>query len=452
MITTIILLARNGDIINFLPAAYHLSKTHKVQWIVSRPFDQVLDGCSYVSKAIWPKEEQDTLPEAIAYARRRGFKNIRVPQVWKNPERQDTLLPTYQMEAYRLAGMLDEWNKHPLIFDQRDKQRENELCRAHIDQGSARKTILVATEGVSGPFPEPHKLLAKLRGIDAEIVDLSHVRAERVYDLLALYDAADCLVTIDTLHLHLARASTCPVIALMREGFEGAKVPPPQTVASFSYGEAVADLDAVVNSARRVIEVKCENPIIVADVFGQTDRHLRARANWPDNVLSLKKWGRDTKVEIGNDRTLPYFKDMLRAGLQDKADAVIWMNDDCSLAPGAVDTIRRHCAVFGFGCVRRDPTHIGRESFFFSAGWLRAHLEEMPDVIIAVDRWDLVIARWLRNFIGIRTTNHNLMNDFFPAELPPGLILHEDHPSTWVAEAGKSPASIHNNKIWEAME
>ena len=42
------------------------------------------------------------------------------------------------------------------------------------------------------------------------------MKAERFYDLLALFERAKCLVTVDTAHLHLAYACpTLPVVAII---------------------------------------------------------------------------------------------------------------------------------------------------------------------------------------------------------------------------------------------
>lgn len=190
--------------------------------------------------------------------------------------------------------------------------------------------------------------------------------------------------------------------------------------------------------------------VVVSHVYGQTPRHLAARANWPTNVIGKTNWGRNAQ-SIGNDRPLPFLRDLLQAGLDSGADVIVTVNDDCSFVDGALEKMARHCEVFEYGCVRRDPKHCGRESFFFLASWLREHLAEMPDVVICIDRWDLVIARWLRSFRGFKTTDENLIDDLFPVEVEPPLIHHQDHKSWWT-EATQSPASKHNAALWEAKQ
>ncbi len=202
----------------------------------------------------------------------------------------------------------------------------------------------------------------------------------------------------------------------------------------------------VADAARTVIESNPAPAVVVSNVFGESERHLRARAKWPKNVIAKKQWGRDA-TGIGDRRPLPYLKDLLRAGLDSGAGTIIYANDDVSFAPGAIETMARHVAVFGAGCVRRDPSHVGREAFFFSAGFLREHLAGMPDTLLVVPKGDLVMARWMRKLCGIKTTKENLAIDFFPVELPPGLIAHESHKSSWL-DSTQTPAALHNEKIW----
>src|SRR6185312_178459 len=130
------------------------------------------------------------------------------------------------------AGMLEEKNAWPLVLDRINEPRANMLRdRVLARRHRGRPLVLACVDGVSGPFRNGVKLLAMLRGLDADVIDLGRdVRAEKVPDMLPLFNAADCLVTIDTLPLHLARAATCPVVALINDGWMGTSCPPPQTV------------------------------------------------------------------------------------------------------------------------------------------------------------------------------------------------------------------------------
>lgn len=445
----LIQLGRFGDIINVLPLAYSLSKkVGRVSWLVGKEHASILEGASYVQPIIW-NGGQDTLPQAIQQYR--GANPI-VTQAWLNPDKRH-LTDSFALEQWRYAGLLDEYGAYPLIFDRQNEARAHMLRdRVLANRRHDVPLILACVDGISGPFKSGPTLLAMLRGLDADVVDLRDVRAERIYDLLPLFNAADCLVTIDTASLHLSRAATCPVVALLNDGWIGTSVPPPQTVASFRYREVNEDLEAVIAAAEKVITAKLDKFVLVANVFGQTERHLKARENWPHKqVIAKKSWGRNAKKAIGNDRALPFLKDLLQAGLDSDAACIVWTNDDCAFSPNAFYQIQKHSAVFDFGCVRRDPSHCGREAFFFKADWLRHHIADMPDVIVGTEKFDHVIARWLRNFRKIKTTEENLSLDFFPVELSPGLIQHTDHPSWWTSdEAIQSPATKHNFALWNA--
>lgn len=445
-------LARSGDIINVLPLALCLSKKiGRVNWVVSRDHASILEGASYVNAIPWDGN-QDTLHAAV-----RHYQSAQpiVTQAYHNPD-QRILTESFALEQWRYAGMLGERNKWNLIFDQPNPARANMLRdRVLANRHRGRPLILCATTSISTPYPHANRLIASIRGLDADVIDLNDVRAERIYDLIALYDAADCLVTVDTAHLHLARAAKCPVVALINDGWKGA-VPPPQTVASWRYRELGDDLSPVVEATEKVITASASRTgtfVLVANVFGQSERHLKARENWPHKqVIAKKSWGRNAKKTIGNDRALPFLKDLLQAGLDSGAECIVHTNDDCAFAPNAFYEIQKHCAVFDFGCVRRDPTHCGREAFFFKSSWLRKNISAMPDAIIGIEKWDHVICKWLRKFRGIPTTDSNLLTDFFPVELPPGLIDHASHASWWTSdEAIKSPATRHNFALWEAV-
>ena len=52
-------------------------------------------------------------------------------------------------------------------------------------------------------------------------LDLAKIKAQRIYDLLGLYDNAAGMITTDTATLHLAAASNIPYVALINNGGAG---------------------------------------------------------------------------------------------------------------------------------------------------------------------------------------------------------------------------------------
>lgn len=157
---------------------------------------------------------------------------------------------SFQQEVYLRAGIIDQWDKLELVFDNRDEQRERKLIsetvpkdienlicvertgkrgrprKEHIKiEGCFSKYILLGDAGESAPFPQIEELCSMLQssfGETHKIIRLSCVKADKIYDLIGLYDRATCLVTIDTVHLHLAKASKVPIVALARDGWVGA--------------------------------------------------------------------------------------------------------------------------------------------------------------------------------------------------------------------------------------
>jgi hypothetical protein len=111
---------------------------------------------------------------------------------------------------------LDEFGMWPTVFDRRSEQREAALLATFSHY--QRPLILVGLESVSSPLKNHAEIYSRICedfGETHKVINLSKLRCERIYDLLGLFDRAACLVTADTAHLHLARASKVPVVALI---------------------------------------------------------------------------------------------------------------------------------------------------------------------------------------------------------------------------------------------
>jgi hypothetical protein len=211
-------LGRYGDIVNTLP----LLKLHAdaqgspVRQVVCWQYASVLEGVSYVQPMLYPNEFADLMP-AIAMAKQldRDAVNLQVSGTgWV----QHRLMPSFLQEQWSNAGKAMLWDTLPVVFDRRDLEREHRLVDRTLS--GALPVVLVATHGFSSPFAHGADLLAALRERlkgRAWVVDMAGVKAERIYDLLGLMDRAACLVTIDTMHMHLARASAVPVVALAND-------------------------------------------------------------------------------------------------------------------------------------------------------------------------------------------------------------------------------------------
>jgi hypothetical protein len=223
-------LSKTGDLVSILPMAYADSqKGLKVGIMACAEFASVLDGCSYVEKIVFdgnPWEIPDAFEQAkklcpnVVVTQTNAPKDVVLKYAYEPAGQKHAATDAHNREQWKLAGMLKDWGKLPLVFDKRDKEREKGwMPKGWFGAGKKKKILLVAADSVSSPFPY-RDLLLKILQINYpnfNIIDLTTIKAERFYDLLGLYEAAHCIVTVDTAHLHLAYAvPTLPVMALIQ--------------------------------------------------------------------------------------------------------------------------------------------------------------------------------------------------------------------------------------------
>ena len=224
-------LGKIGDILNIAPLAYADSqKGLKVGVMACAEFADVLDGVSYVEKVVFPGKQWE-IEKALTEAKKLcptvvcTQTNGPVEQVLKctyEPAGQKSAVTdSFNREAWKLSGRLIEWGTIPLVFDERDLEREKLLMpKGWFGKGKKKRIMLVSADSKSSPFPYKDLLLEllHLKYPTFNIIDLSLIKAERFYDLLGLYEAAHCLVSVDTAHLHLAYAvPKLPVMALVQD-------------------------------------------------------------------------------------------------------------------------------------------------------------------------------------------------------------------------------------------
>lgn len=209
-------LGRYGDIANILPVAKAITdlRGEPTYFMVSKEFASILDGVSYVTPQVVPFDFWD-LGMAIATAKA-TYTGVIVSQVGGKGQRTEHQCASFNQESWRLAGYLDQWGKLPLVFDRRNPERESALIAKRLN--SSKPNMLVSLKGFSSPFPHKAVVWEFLKKFEGwNIVDLATFKCERIFDLVGLMDAANLLVTVDTAPLHLAHASTVPVIAFIRD-------------------------------------------------------------------------------------------------------------------------------------------------------------------------------------------------------------------------------------------
>ncbi len=189
--------------------------------LVAERYAGIFEGVSYAVPVSCPADFQD-ITAAMKWLRSElPDAPTKVVQFYGRPH--ETALPSFVDEINYLGNAWKGWHERPLVFDKRDAERELGLAKKCLGIGTSwgqYPTILVGTKGRSSPFQHRRQLMKRLRkefGKTHSILYLDDVRAHRIYDLLGLYDRAAALVSIDTVHLHLSRASKVPVFALARD-------------------------------------------------------------------------------------------------------------------------------------------------------------------------------------------------------------------------------------------
>ncbi len=224
-------LGKTGDLCSILPIAHaaHL-RGEKIGIMACAEFASVLDGASYVEKVVfdgkpWEVEraynEAKKLCENVVVTQVNGPVEIIEKLAYKPAGQQGAVTDSFARESWKLAGCQKDWGKTALLFDRRDKEREDShMPKGWFARGKKKKYILLSAGSISSPFPYRNLLmeLLRLRYPNFNIIDLSTIKAHRFYDLLGLYESAHCLISVDTAHLHLAAAvPSLPVMALIQD-------------------------------------------------------------------------------------------------------------------------------------------------------------------------------------------------------------------------------------------
>ena len=195
---------RFGDIIAALPLVQHeIAQGRKACMMVSAEYASVLDGAS-VPRIIWEGAWHEV--RAAYESVKKDWQRIVVLQQYSTDG-----WPTYHTtdsfvrEMYRIAGKLPFFGRLPLVFDRRSPERETALVeRLPTD----KPIILLATSGISSPFPHGKDLLDLLERTfpDVRIIDMDCIRGERIYDLVSIFERASVLISIDSALFHLSQA------------------------------------------------------------------------------------------------------------------------------------------------------------------------------------------------------------------------------------------------------
>jgi hypothetical protein len=400
-IPPIVSLRRYGDIIGILPLVYsiHKKRNEAIPMVVHRSFADVLEGVSYVKPLIWDSDMENPLAACRIF---RGV-NAQVVGRGLNPDRK----LDFARQAWMQLGYT--WNRHaPLVFDKRDSKREEKLSKVFKTD---LPKILVKLHSYSSPFSDAvqfKKLLSEFQGL-AEVVYLDAIHAERVYDLLGLMDKAACLISADTVPLWLAKATKCPVIALVNPTPFLGSPESGNVLLRIPYNRIMAEWD---NIARAVLSTLFHHDnddiVLVFNDFKTTDpdtqrRQREARATWRNldcRLLPFK--AARTSASLGDRFISPYIRDMIQAAIESGKEGIIAIsNTDIQFLPGLQQEIVRSCRQYGcFWSYRisgpNKQTDYGADVFAFTRSWWFEHEHLYPDLLLGYYHWDDLMIRMMR--------------------------------------------------------
>jgi hypothetical protein len=263
-------LGKYGDLMILFPGLQRIYWKTKIKPVVfvSREFSTIFDGITYAVPWIvdlsWWRDVDKARQMAIQLFGRCTtpkfweLKDPAIPPILPGEPTLELVMPnrrfviaakdweSFMVSQWEYAGftrqqMLD-W---PLVFDKRDNTRE-EILRRRIFRTSKPKLLVAMPPIGTSVFKQSKFLWPRIKRLHQqfEIVDLSIVRAERIFDLLGLYDRSDFLITTDTATLHLASASTIPYLALVADGGSGS-IPKGNCVCSIRYADAIRSIPKI---------------------------------------------------------------------------------------------------------------------------------------------------------------------------------------------------------------
>ena len=319
----------------------------------------------------------------------------------------------------------------------------------------SKQTILINCNGTSSPFASGHELRQIAESNGRHVVDLSKVRADKFQDVLGLYDRAGLLITIDTATLHLAQASTIPVIALVADS------PTPWHQSAQKGNEILRLKYFDFHKKREEIKAAIESVFSPCgtirhiyqafDCDAETKRRNSFAAstwNYPDFVTwhPVGRLERDSS-HIGDARGLSFIKDIINSIEAEPHDVLVFTNTDTCLRKGFWWEARRltkplHGHRYDFANLVRplDVTEIptgkwypGSDVFAFTKAWWTENQASFPDMLIGAEAWDKIMRSMIVYFGG---------EEIFAG------CYHESHEAKWaLKDMRRHDAANRHNRV-----
>jgi len=497
----IVQLGAAGDIINILPVAKWIADRYaKPSLIVAEQYAEMLQGVSYVN--VVPALSNYRQPDTVARWAAERFRWVFISQIYGDDLSITKQCESFTQESWRMVGCkhLFETTLMP-VFDCRNQEREKVLCRKLLSD-SKPNLLMNLTASRSTPVaagPLIRDMLVQQLKEEFNIIDLGEIVADRFYDLLGLMERSAALVSLDTGLIHLAAACGIPVVVLNRRRDWAKAIARSNVVREVWLDEVLDDVAKLADAVRYAAAQKpgCRfkrNPPRMPEIaepryIHAVEMHLtesqrgefrfqKVFASWnrmyADGVIPCHytQYRRNSMLEIGDTRSLPYLKDVLNHALSFARpdDVIILTNDDTVVSRHCLPELKMRVALYDAVCSRRcdwkngkwpardNPedwlketgghVHSGRDLFAFKAWWLRERMESIPDYILGAPGWDYGIAAMIRLYHGHVSDGANIWKDLLPSEMPPGFIGHIYHTRLWtLKEHRTAPASVHNYKL-----
>jgi hypothetical protein len=462
-----VMLGRAGDILCILPAMKEEADRigRPVKMVVAAEFKGLLDGCSYIEPIVF---EKDFRLSAHAYNWAvRKFPEYRVINcaVCAEDMRVDQKGWSFDRDIWINTKIPIPPHSKQLLFDNRDAGREEALKKQYISFN--KKNVLLALEGHSSPFFWGHELKQELakRLPDVNFVDISAIRAARLYDLLGLYDAADALIAIDSAPLHLAAASTVNTIALVTDQntlWHQSSWKPHHKL-RIPYSDVIKKIDDIIS----VISTKCYYPAIhlVRSCKAEVDPETQRRLVLAHKSVNSEEWlssgwnhidFKPTKdgTSIG-DAPVPFIRDMIEQAYKEASprDIICIANADIGFVPGITGEILDACYNFGSCYAQRHDfrridrlilnevecatgrKYPGADLFAFTKEWWDKRNQFFPDMLLGREAWDMIMRDLVRSTGGVELHN---------------AIYHEMHDSHWLKHRACA-GNEHNKRLASAF-
>lgn len=472
------MLGRAGDILNALPLMKRDfgATGERPLLMVQESFASLLEGVNYVETFPWCGRFEDVAGayrEAERIASLRGAQVV-CPQIYGEGLACAESCSSFMRESWAQVPGAPAWGTLPLVFDNRDHDREAAVKAQLLARSGGKPYVLLALNGTSSPFAPAHELTRFLRhelGGEFDFIDVSAFMAPRFFDLLGVFAGAHALVTIDAGPLHLAHATPdLPVIAFItREPSLWHGSPwRPAHVGRFFYDEAPgcfpAVAGAVLHARARDARPKIWHVWSAYATTGETARRTDlARTTWATEganglwracpFTANDHWRESS--DVGDVHPMPYVADLIdhAAALGPRPnDIIAFTNADVCFTPGLtgwiLDKVPRHGAAFTHrwdfarlnqplaseAAVKRGAWYPGSDAFFFTAAWWRAHGAEYPPMILGREQCDEVLRQLVKRHGGVEIA---------------GAIYHEKHESLWnsTGQHRDNKGNQHNRKL-----